>query len=208
MSTTSVKGLSVETYDKMVAKGILPASNRFELIEGRIVEKTTKKGPHCSSSERSWRRIHALLPSGWHVRIEKPVRVPGRKSEPEPDISVAHGVPEDYEEVHPGPGEVALVVEISRTSVAKDRRLARVYAAGEVPFYWIIDVVRRSVEVFSGLDQGEYRSSVILGEEDSIDLVIDGQVVGQIAVVELLPTKKRRRETAVDGSSPGPNTGA
>ena len=91
MSTTNVKGLSVETYDKMVRKGILPESNRFELIEGRIVEKMTKRGLHWSGSERTWRLIHALLPLGWHVRIEKPVRIPSRKSEPEPDISVARG---------------------------------------------------------------------------------------------------------------------
>ena len=65
---TIVKGLSVETYDKMVRKGILPESNRFELIEGRIVEKMTKRRPHCGASERCWRRIHDILPGGWRVR--------------------------------------------------------------------------------------------------------------------------------------------
>ncbi len=32
---TTIKGLSVETYDKMVRKGILPESNRFEFTKGR-----------------------------------------------------------------------------------------------------------------------------------------------------------------------------
>ncbi len=189
MSTTTVKGLSVETYEKMVRKGILPESNRFELIEGRIVEKMTKRGPHCSSSERTWRLIHALLPSGWHVRIDKPVRIPSRKSEPEPDISVARGGPEDYEDRHPGPGDVAMVVEISRTSAAKDRKLARVYAAGDIPVYWIIDVRRRCVEVYDGLAGGQYASTRILEESEVIDLVIGGQLLGQISVANLLPRK-------------------
>ncbi|MGC8639679.1 MAG: Uma2 family endonuclease [Isosphaeraceae bacterium] len=190
MNTTTIKGLSVETYDKMVEKGILPESNRFELIEGRIVEKMTKEGPHCGSSERSWRLIDALLPPGWHVRIEKPVRIPSRKSEPEPDVSVARGSHKDYDDRHPGPGDVALVVEITDSSLRKDRRLARVYAAAAIPAYWIIDVRRRCVERFAGPDEGEYRSHEILGEGDSIDLVIEGRVLGQIAVADLLPEKR------------------
>src|SRR5271166_1932662 len=136
--STSVKGLTVDQYDRMVEKGILPETNRFELIEGKLVEKMTKGGKHSASSERTWRAIHALLPPGWHVRIEKPVRIPQRRSEPEPDVSVARGGIDDYEDRHPGPSDVALVVEITRSSAAQDRKLARVYGGGGIPAYWIV----------------------------------------------------------------------
>ncbi len=43
---TAVKGLTVHQYDRMVEKGILPETNRFELIEGKLVEKMTKGGKH------------------------------------------------------------------------------------------------------------------------------------------------------------------
>ena len=115
MSTTTKRPrLSVATYDRMVEAGILPETNRFELINGKLVEKVTKGEKHSASSERTWRAIHALLPAGWHVRIEKPVSIPRRRGEPEPDVSVARGGVDDYEDRHPGPADVALVVEVTR----------------------------------------------------------------------------------------------
>ena len=85
------------------------------------------------------------------------MRVPGRRSEPEPDVSVARGGPDDYEGRHPGPGEVALVVEVSRTTAAKDRKLGPVYAAAGIPAFWILDVKRRRLEVYSGPAGGHTR---------------------------------------------------
>ncbi len=186
--STITKRLTVEQYDQMVENGILPETNRFELIEGRLVEKMTKGGKHSASSERTWRAIHALLPDGWHVRIEKPVRIPQRRSEPEPGVSVARGSVDDYETHHPGPEDVALVVEVTRSSVAKDRKLARVYGAG-IPAYWIVNLPGRQLEVYTNPVDGTYPAPTILGETESVDLVIDGQVIGQIAVVDLLPRR-------------------
>ena len=190
--STITKRLSVDQYDRMVEHGILPETNRFELIEGKLEEKMTKGGKHSASSERTWRAIHALLPPGWHVRIEKPVRIPQCRSEPEPDVSVARGDVRDYVEHHPGPADVALVVEVTRSSVAKDRKLARVNGAGGIPVYWIVNLPKRQLEVYAhpvpgARIGGRYPAPVILGETESVDLVIDGQVVGRIAVADLLP---------------------
>ena len=193
MSTAS-KGLTVKQFDRMVEQGILPETNRFELIEGKLVEKMTKGGKHSASSERSWRAINALLPPGWHVRIEKPVSIPSRRSEPEPDVSVARGEVDDYEDRHPGSQDVAQVVEITRTSASKDRRLARVYGPGGIPVYRIVNLPLRRLEVYSHPVPltpiaGAYPAPTILGETESVDLTIDGQVVGQIAVADLLPRR-------------------
>ena len=167
--------------------GILPETNRFELIEGRLVEKMTKGGKRSASSERCWRAIHSLLPAGWHVRIEKPVRIPRRRSESEPDVSVARGSIDDYEDRHPGPEDVALVVEVTRTSSAKDRALARIYGGGGIPAYWIVNVSGRRLEIYSNPTGGAYPPPTILGETESVELVIAGQVAGRIPVADLLP---------------------
>ncbi len=187
--STAVSGLTVDQYDRMVEKGILPETNRFELIEGKLVEKITKGGKHSASSERTWRAIHAHLPAGWHVRVEKPVRIPQRRSEPEPDVSVVRGGIDDYEDRHPGPPDVVLVVEVTRSSVAKDRKLARVYGGGDIPAYWIVNLPKRQLEVYSSPVNGTYPTSRILGETESVDLVIEGRVVGRIAVADLLPRR-------------------
>ncbi len=197
--STITKRLTVDQYDQMVENGILPETNRFELIEGRIVEKDVKNPVHSAAAECTRRSINQVLPAGWHTRGEQPVRIPNRRSEPEPDVSVVRGAIRDYTTRHPGPEDVALVVEVTRSSVAKDRRgeprlrgRARVYGRGGIPLYWIVNVPRRRLEVYAhpvpgALTGGAYPTPKILAETESLELVIRGQVVGQIAVADLLP---------------------
>ena len=93
----------------------------------------------------------------------------------------------DYATRHPGPDDVALVVEATRTTVAKDRKLARVYGGGGIPVYWIVNVPKRRLEVYSNPTEGAYPAPTILAETESVELVIAGQVVGTIVVADLLP---------------------
>ncbi len=190
--STATKRLTVDQYDQMVEAGILPETNRFELIEGRIVEKDVKNPAHSTASDRTRRAIERILPGGWYVRQEQPVRIPNRRSEPEPDLSVVHGVIEDYETRHPDPEDVALVVEVTRSSVAKDRALARVYGSGGIPVYWIVNVPGRRLEVYEGPGPqqgrgGRYPAPRILRETASVSLFLGGREVGKIAVADLLP---------------------
>jgi Uma2 family endonuclease len=187
--STVAKRLSVAQYEQMIANGILPETNRFELIEGRIVEKDVKGPSHPTTVRRTMRAVERLLPAGWHVRKEDPVRIPKRRSEPEPDLAVVRGDDDAYEEDHPGPGDIALVVEVTRTTAATDRALARTYGGGGTPHYWIINIRRRQLEVYSNPVGGAYPAPTILGETESVDLILDGQVVGRIAVADLLPKR-------------------
>jgi len=187
--STITKRLTVDQYDQMVEHGILPETNRLELINGRIVEKEVKNPDHATATRRTMRAIERLLPPGWHVRKEDPVRIPNRRSEPEPDLAVVRGDDDAYENRHPGSDDVALVVEVTRSSVAKDRKLARVYGGGGIPAYWIVNLPRRRLEVYSSPVNGTYPTPTILGETEFVELTIEGQVVGQIAVADLLPRR-------------------
>jgi Uma2 family endonuclease len=179
--STATGGFTVAEYDALIERGVLPESNRFELIGGRVVEKDMKGPAHTVATERTRRAIDRLLPAGWCTRAEKPVRIPDQDSEPEPDVSVVRGTIDDYEDRHPGPGDVALVVEITRSTVAKDLALVPVYGAGGIPTYWIVNIPDRRLEVYTS------GAVVILTDQDHVDLVIDGQAVGRIAVADLLP---------------------
>ena len=179
--------LSVAVYDRMVEHGILPETNCLELINGRIVEKEMKDPAHRVATRRTLRAVERLLPPGWYVSKEDPVRIPNRRSEPEPDVSVVKGSIDDYTDRHPGPADVALIVEVTRTSAATDRKLARVYGAGGIPEYWIVNVPKRRLEVYSSPIGGAYPAPRVLGEGESVDLIIGGQIVGAIAVADLLP---------------------
>ena len=180
--------ISVERYERMIDSGAFNDDDRFELIEGTLVQKMTKKTPHSAGTEGSWRALHSVLPAGWHVRIEEPVRIPERDSMSEPDVSVARGSHRDYRERDPGPGDLALVVEVAWSNLAADRALARTYGGGNIPAYWIVNVLDRQIEVYANPVDGVYPPPVIIPETGFVDLVIDGQVVAQILAAELLGT--------------------
>ena len=111
------------------------------------------------SAVGNWPRI---LPD-WYIRSAKPIRLPGQGSEPEPDRCVVRGAIRDYGEYHPGPADIALVVEVADSSLADDRKLADgVYGPAGIPVYWIVNVGAagsRSIPARARRDTGRPRSS-------------------------------------------------
>jgi Uma2 family endonuclease len=179
--------LSVEKYEAMIAYGAFTKQDRFELIEGTLVEKMTKHPPHSVAVGACADAVQPLLPPGWHIRLEQPVRISKRNSMPEPDIAVARGKSRDWLATHPEAADVALVVEVSDSMLAADRALAATYGGGEVPVYWIVNIKDRQLEVYTNPITGAYSAPTILRETDTVELTIAGQVVGHIAVSDLLP---------------------
>jgi Uma2 family endonuclease len=78
-------------------------------------------------------------------------------------------------------------VEVSDTSLAKDRRRTRVYGAGGIPVYWIINLVDRQVEVYTSPTSDGYGLMQIYKLGENVPVVLEGIVVGHVAVADLLP---------------------
>ncbi len=186
--------MTVEEYEALVASGAFRGRNRFHLINGYLVEKMTQNPPHTIADLRCGRELERVIPRGWHVRPGKPVRIPmpGRDSEPEPDRCVVRGKIEDYER-HPGPGDIALVVEIADSSLADDHRLAvEVYGPAGIPVCWIVNVNARRIEVYTRRGPEGYGPPEFFGEGQSVPVVIRGRAVGRIAVKDILPPRRHR----------------
>ncbi len=179
--------LSVEKYEAMVASGVFTKRDRLELIEGLLVAKMTRGRKHSAGLVKCRQAIERLLPAGWHVRIETPVRIPTRDSEPEPDISVVRGDADDYLDLDPGPPDVTMIIEVSDSTLDADRAMVPTYGGGGIAVYWIVNVKDRQVEVHANPVGGAYPVPTTLAEGQSVDLIIGGQVVGQIPVADLLP---------------------
>jgi Uma2 family endonuclease len=174
--------LSVEEYERI---GELLDDPRVELIDGLLVAKMTQKPPHVVACELTREAIAIATPSGWHLREAKPVRL--AKSEPEPDFSLVRGKARDYVDRHPGPADIALVVEVADSSLAKDRRRTRSYGPAGIPVYWIVNLVDRRIEVYSHPVPDGYGLRVEYAPGSDVPLVIDGVTVGWIAVADMLP---------------------
>ena len=81
--------LTVDEYDRLAEAGVLK-DRRVELINGWLVKKMTTKPPHVVAVDATRESLARILPPGWWLREEKPVRIP-EFDEPEPDISVVRG---------------------------------------------------------------------------------------------------------------------
>src|SRR6185437_12171602 len=65
-------------------------------------------------------------------------------TEPEPDFAILPGSPESQRD---HPTTALLVIEISDSTLAHDRRKANIYAARSIPEYWILNLAARQLEV-------------------------------------------------------------
>jgi Uma2 family endonuclease len=178
--------MSLEQYEAMVDSGAFTKHDRMHLINGYLVAKMTKKPPHVVSCELTRAAIDGLLPAGWHTRISDPVRLPP-DSEPEPDHAVIRGSIRDFSDHHPSPANVALIVEVADSSLPDDRKMAHVYGSAGIPIYWIVNLVDRQVEVYSGPISTGYSSRVDFHPGERVPVVLDGAEIGFIAVDDIMP---------------------
>jgi Uma2 family endonuclease len=182
----------------MVASGLLTKRDRVELIEGNLVQKRAKHPPHAVTTGLCLDAIGHALPTGWHTRQEQPVRIPDRDSEPESDVSVARGVRTDYLEHHPGPEDIALVVEVSDSTIDDDRAMSLTYGGGGIPVYWLVNIPDRQLEVYSDPSGSTaplgYRRCQVLRPDDVVSLLLDGHEAARISVADLLPPTDRGKD--------------
>ncbi len=181
--------LSVDQYEAMVESGIFTERDKLQLINGMLVAKVTQGDDHSVADELCRTSLSAVLPSGWSIRTNKPVRLLPN-SEPEPDQAVVRGSTRDYARGRrgkPGPQDVGLLVEVSHSSLADDRAMVGIYGPAGIPVYWIINLVNRQVEVYSDWQPDGYAVRHIYRSGQDIPVVLDGTVVGQIAVDNIMP---------------------
>jgi Uma2 family endonuclease len=179
---------TVAQYHDMIDKNILTPDDRVELLEGWIVEKMPQNTPHSSSIRKLRKSLTRILPSDWDLDSQCPITL--ATSEPEPDLAIVAVSPDDYEEHHPGPDDVGVIIEVSDTSIAKDRiEKARIYAEAGIPEYWIVDVKKGIIEVYSNPTNGKkwrYRTVKQYRKADSIPLILRGKKVADIPLRDIL----------------------
>jgi Uma2 family endonuclease len=182
-ATETLYRLKVEEYEQIA--GLLD-DDRVELIDGYMVKKMVKSPPHVVACVRVVAALGRIALAGWHTSPGEPIRITGR-TEPEPDVALVRGVIDDYESRHPEPSDIALVVEVADTTLAKDRRRRRTYGPAGIPVYWIVNLAGRQVEVYTDPGPDGYASRADYAPGAAIPLVIDGETVDQVAVNDFLP---------------------
>lgn len=182
--------LSIEQYHAMIQAGILTDDDPVELLEGLLVFKMAKNPPHRVATRLTRTALENILPPGWYVDSQEPITL--QNSEPEPDIVVVRGDTRQYLDRHPGAEDIAMIVEISDSTLQRDRTIKkRIYASAGIPFYWIVNLAESQVEVYSqplvDVEQPDYSQRLNYGRSAFVSVIVAGVEIGAIEVNNLLP---------------------
>lgn len=188
--STPVWRFSLDQYHAMIDCGILKCGDPVEFLEGVLVPKMTRNPPHRIALAHLRDLLQSMVGSDWHIESQEAITL--EASEPEPDIAVVRGRVDDYPDRHPGSADIALVAEVSDSTLASDRGLKkRIYARAAIAEYWIVNLVERQIEVFSDptgpREQPEYRQQQIFRVGQTISVRIADMTIGEVAVSQVLP---------------------
>lgn len=186
--STSVK-ITVEQFQAMTARGDFEPreEHHVELIRGEIVPRfsddprTPMNPPHAFAVDVLGEWSYEVAPrQAVRIRIEGSIEIAALDSIPLPDL--AWLVRKDDSKQHPTPDDVFLLIEVSDTSLAKERGpKLELYAEAKIREYWIVDVRRRSVDVYRDPESLTFRSLTTYHSGQEIRLMAFPEIVLPVA---------------------------
>lgn len=181
---------SVAEYHKLIEIGMLTEDDNLELLDGYLVHKMSRNPPHDATLQLIQETLPRLLPAGWCLRMQSAITL--SRSEPEPDGAIVRGKARTYAAQHPRPPDIGLVIEVADSTLDGDRTdKGRIYAEAGITCYWIVNLVDRQLEVYT-LPSGATTTPSFGQRRDyrmghDVPLLLDGAIVGNIPVGDLLP---------------------
>ena len=172
---------TVEAYHRMAEAGLFLPDIRVELIDGEIIETSPIKSPHADCVDKLTEWLIIQFHKQAVVRVQNPITL-DNSSEPEPDLALAIRKPEGYKSAHPTPTEILLVIEVSDTSVEKDRSIKLpLYAAAGIPEAWLVNLPEQTIEVYTEPNTEGYSNIHIYRKGDTIQTTnVKGLSVAQV----------------------------
>ncbi len=162
------------------------AGQRFELIDGDLIDKMGQNPPHAIAIQRLL-EIFVRLFGFQRVRGQSPMETTAdrERSLPEPDVAVVREAKSDYGKRHPNGSETVLVIEVADTTLKPDLTAKRdLYARARVAEYWVVDLNGRRLIVHRDLDVAEAAYSNIQSYSELEEVALAGH---SILVASMLP---------------------
>ena len=169
------KRWTVEQYHRLAEVNLIDASEKIELIDGKLIYTAPIGRHHIAYVNKIEEWLKEQLGKQAIVQVQNPI-VLNKYSEPEPDISVLRRTENFYFDQSPDPEDIYLVIEISDTTLEKDRTIKmEQYAKSGIAEYWIINIQGEQMEIhlspqedgygsIQHLKKGQKFKSLLLGE--------------------------------------------
>ena len=188
---------TVDEYDRMIEQGVIEEGSRCELIQGLIVAKAPKTPHHEYAANKTFEFLFRLKiidelqrdatgdgQERCRVRKEAPLRLPDQASAPEPDVMLLRGSRETFIPRHPVAADVLLLVEVADSSLAKDQRMAAIYAAAGVARYLLVDLTSETMTLHERPTADGYES---VAQIDRVPIAIGGDAIGELTAETVFP---------------------
>jgi Uma2 family endonuclease len=169
---------TVKQYHTMVESGILTEDERVELIRGEIVEMSPVSARHAAYVRRLNILLSSRLSKSPSDRIASRALVDIQNSvelddfsEPQPDVAILQPREDFYEEGHPQPEEIFLIVEVADTTLKYDRQVKiPLYAEENIVEVWLVDINEQCVEVYREPTPAGYQNVQKFGQGQNLSI--------------------------------------
>jgi Uma2 family endonuclease len=160
---------TVDEYYRMAEAGILGEDDRVELIEGEIVQITPIGSYHAGCVMRLHNQFLSLeCHNKAFISMQNPIHL-NNLSEPQPDIMLLILREDFYDKAHPTPQDVFLIVEVADFSQEHDRRKKiPLYGRSGVKEAWLVDLQKRSIDIYTQPSPTGYKSTQTFVPGDSM----------------------------------------
>lgn len=156
ISTVVRKHFTIDEFQQIAAAGVFSEDDRFELLEGEIIQMSALGPQHAACVARLNRILQRMVQDRVIVRVQNPIRL-GESSQPQPDIALVQPREDFYAGGHPEPEDVLLLVEVSESSLAYDRDVKLpLYARAGIPEVWLVALLPQVVEVYRAPNEDGY----------------------------------------------------
>src|SRR5258706_9480035 len=181
VANEKIRLLKRAEYERLGSLGFFE-DERVELLFGVVVEMPPIDQAHIHASGTLHTDLAVKLGNRANIYSASPFAA-SDVSLPEPDVYVT----EPGDRWSDRPTHAFLIIEVSRSSLARDRGVkSLLYGLSDVDEYWIVDQIHGFVEVYRDRhEDGSWRTKITYGRGETITLLAFPDV--SIATDRVLP---------------------
>jgi Uma2 family endonuclease len=163
---------SLEMFEQLSDTGFFGEAH-VELLNGEILVKTMQKPAHAYAIQTLTEKFFAAYQTQACIRVQLPLVLLSPPPDfVEPDLALLKLPAEQYKDRSPTSNDAIVVIEVSDTTLERDRGAKlEAYARNQIPEYWILNVAETKLEVYREPKGNEYRSRTIFTAGEAVRLL-------------------------------------